>query len=94
MKFKVRNKEFLIKFTESSIDLYEIKTVKETTSKNFGKEQENLLGYFNSFDTVYEHIVKNVLASKDSKIKELADLIKEIRLIKSDLKDLLKKEGV
>lgn len=94
MEFKVRNKTFRVKFTTSSIDLYEVGMVSDKDSKNHGKETEILLGYFHSFDTIYEHICRNVLASKDKKIKTLDDLIEEIRLIKKDLNVLLKKEGV
>ena len=89
MKFSIGKREYKIEHTDTSINLYEIKTNQSKESKNFGQKTEQILGFYQGYDMLYRQLVKNNLSVNDSKIKSFEDIIKHIQEVDEVLKSLL-----
>lgn len=87
MRFKINRSDFIIKFTEESFDLYEIKTVKDKDSPRFGEEIEVNIGYFGSLIGLYQKLVKIGLAR--TYIQSFQDVLNVIQKIEGILDGLL-----
>lgn len=89
MKFKIGKRNYLIKFNDLSMDLYELKKVENKESKNYGTETEVLIGFFKGFEGIYKELVKRHLSAKDKTILSFEDVLREINKVSKVLDSLL-----
>lgn len=89
INIKINKREFILKFSDSSYDLYEKMIAKE--GKNIGKEREQLIGYFSDLNQLYKHLVKLKLSS--SNIKSFEDMLKAVNQMSEQLESLLTYKG-
>lgn len=77
--------EYLINANESCYTLERKTTVKDTNSKNFGKEVNEIEGYYTSIDGALNGYLKikmrkYVSSEKENTIKEAIKQIKDLRI--------------
>ena len=85
INIKINKREFILKFSDTSYDLYEKLIVKEGKAK--GTQREQLIGYFSELNNLYKQLVKFKLSS--SHIKSFEDMLKAINEVNEQLKCLL-----
>ncbi len=86
MNFSLKSTEYKLYFNENSFDLYEIKTVVDEDSQNFGKESELIVGYFSELKYLYSRLVKIGLSKSD--IKTFDDILGAVEEVKAELSGL------
>jgi len=87
MKFSIGKKSYLLKFSDNSIDLYELKMNTDAESNNFGQVRETVIGYYTGFDTLYNKLVKLHLSGKQ--FKDFEAIKTHIEQVSTKLKGLL-----
>ena len=88
MEFKIKNREFTLKFNDSSFDLYEIKISK--TGKSIGQRSEQIVGYFTNLQLLFDKLLKIALSVEDKHMKTLEDILGVLSACQNKINEIMK----